>query len=142
MFSCNTCPVVMKYQSRTLEAAKLAASKDIGIILLNPNEATRGSGDSYTDMQEYAKQQGYNFNYVVDNNSAMADVFGATRTPEVFLFDKAGKLVYHGAIDDNQNGADQVTRKHLDIAINEMLAGKPIETATTRSVGCTIKRVK
>ncbi|RYF98015.1 MAG: thioredoxin family protein, partial [Chitinophagaceae bacterium] len=56
MFSCNTCPVVKKYQGRTLEAAKLAASKDIGVILLNPNEATREDGDSYADMQSYAKE--------------------------------------------------------------------------------------
>jgi peroxiredoxin len=142
MFSCNTCPVVKKYQGRTLEAAKLAASKNIGVILLNPNEASRGEGDSYADMQAYAKEQGYDFNYVVDSKSSMADLFGATRTPEVFLFDKSNKLVYHGSIDDNANAAEQVTRKHLDIAINELTAGKAIETPTTRSVGCTIKRVK
>jgi thiol-disulfide isomerase/thioredoxin len=142
MFSCNTCPVVKKYQARTLDAAKLAAGKNIGVILLNPNEATRGDGDSYEDMQAYAKEQGYDFSYVVDKNSAMADAFGATRTPEVFLFDKSNKLVYHGAIDDNANAADQVGRKHLDIAINELVNGKSIETPTTKSVGCTIKRTK
>lgn len=142
MFSCNTCPVVKKYQGRTLEAAKLANSKSIGVILLNPNEATRGDGDSYDDMQSYAKEQGYNFSYVLDKNSAMADVFGATRTPEVFLFDKNSKLVYHGAIDDNSSAADQVTRRHLSIAIEEMTTGKAVETPTTKSVGCSIKRVK
>ncbi len=54
----------------------------------------------------------------------MADAFGATRTPEVFLFDKSGKLVYHGAIDDNANDPDKVTRKHANIAIDEMVAGQ------------------
>lgn len=143
MFSCNTCPVVKKYQGRTLESAKLAASKGIGVILLNPNEATRGSGDSYDDMKAYAKDQGYDFNYVVDQNSAMADAFGATRTPEVFLFDKNSKLVYHGAIDANQDAPDdKETRKHLNIAIEELASGKAIGTTTTRSVGCGIKRVK
>ena len=143
MFSCNTCPVVKKYQSRTLEAAKLAAGKDIGVILLNPNEATRNSGDSFDDMKQYAKEQGYDFHYVVDQNSAMADVFGATRTPEVFLFDKNNKLVYHGAIDSNQDGEnDETTRRHLKVALEQLAAGKAIETTTTRSVGCTIKRVK
>jgi thioredoxin-related protein len=143
MFSCNTCPVVKKYQGRTLEAAKLAASKEIGVILLNPNEATRKEGDSFDDMKTYAKAQGYDFSYVIDNNSAMADVFGATRTPEVFLFDKNNKLVYHGAIDSNPDGAaDDATRKHLAIAIDQLASGKAIETSTTRSVGCGIKRVK
>ena len=140
MFSCNTCPVVKKYQSRTLEVCKYATDNDIGVVLLNSNEATRNEGDSYDDMKEYAKNQGYNFNYVVDNNSIMADAFGANRTPEIFLFNKEGKLVYHGAIDDNSNGPDQVTRKHAIIAIDESLAEKEISMKETRSVGCVIKR--
>jgi hypothetical protein len=143
MFSCNTCPVVKKYQARTLESAKLAASRNIGVILLNPNEATRETGDSYDDMKAYAKEQGYDFSYVVDQNSTMADAFGATRTPEVFLFDKDNKLVYHGAIDANQDApGDKENRKHLNIAIEELVTGKAIGTATTRSVGCGIKRMK
>jgi len=141
MFSCNTCPVVGKYQSRTLETGKFAIDNEIGVIVLNSNEATRGDGDSYDDMKEYAKEQGYKFNYVVDEKSAMADTFGATRTPELFLFDKTGKLVYHGAIDDNANGPDKVTRQHAKIAMEEMVSGKPVSTTTTRFVGCGIKRL-
>ena len=141
MFSCNTCPVVGKYQSRTLETGKFAMDNEIGVIVLNSNEATRGDGESYDDMKEYAKKQGYKFNYVIDDKSAMADAFGATRTPEVFLFDKTGKLVYHGAIDDNANGPDKVTRQHARIAIEEMVLGKTVSTSTTRFVGCGIKRL-
>ncbi len=140
MFSCNTCPVVKKYQSRTLEVAKYASENNIGVILLNSNEATRDDGDSYNDMKDYAKHQKYFFNYVVDQNSVMADAFGANRTPEVFLFNKDGKLVYHGAIDDNANGPDEVTRKHAILAIDESVAGKEIAVKETRSVGCGIKR--
>jgi thioredoxin-related protein len=141
MFSCNTCPIVHKYESRTLEVCKQALDKNIGVILLNANEATRESGDSYDDMKDYAEKLGYSWNYVVDNKSAMADEFGATRTPEAFLFDKDGKLVYHGAIDDNSNGPDQVTRKHLSIAIDETTGGKAVSTKNTKSVGCSIKRL-
>lgn len=141
MFSCNTCPVVGKYQSRTLETAKFAADNEVGIILLNSNEATRDDGESMDDMKAYAKDQGFQFNYVLDENSAMADAFGATRTPEVFLFDKTGKLVYHGAIDDNANGPGEVTRKHARIAIEEMTGGKTVSTTRTRFVGCGIKRL-
>src|SRR5258706_7661055 len=115
MFSCNTCPVVKRYQSRTLEVCKYASNNSIGVVLLNSNEATRDDGDSYNDMKDYARQQHYSFNYVVDNNSVMADAFGANRTPEVFLFNKEGKLIYHGAIDNNANGPDEVTRKHAII---------------------------
>ncbi|MBC7947966.1 MAG: thioredoxin family protein [Chitinophagaceae bacterium] len=141
MFSCNTCPVVHKYESRTVESCKKALDSKVGVILLNSNEAYREKGDSYDDMKEYAGKMGYAWNYVVDQGSTMADAFGATRTPEVFLFDKNGKLVYHGAIDDNPNGGGDVTRKHLAIAIDELAAGKEVSTKKTKSVGCTIKRI-
>ena len=140
MFSCNTCPVVKRYQPRTNEVCKYAMDKQIGVILLNPNEAYRDNGDSYDDMIEYGNKNNYSWYYVVDKNSAMADAFGANRTPECFLFNKEGKLVYHGAIDDNSNSADEVTRKHLSIAIDELVTGKDVSMKETRSVGCTIKR--
>ena len=141
MFTCNTCPVVHAYQSRTVEVCKYAQDKQIGVILLNSNEGFRNDGDSYNDMKDYAKNQSYNWPYVIDNNSVMADAFGATRTPECFLFNASGKLVYHGAIDNNANGPSEVTRKHLVLAIDEMLAGKDVSMKTTRSVGCSIKRL-
>ena len=142
MFSCNTCPVVHAYQSRTIEVCNYARSKDIGVILLNSNEASRDDGDSFNDMKDYASEQHYTWPYVVDQNSVMANAFGANRTPECFLFNAEGKLVYHGAIDDNQNGPGEVTRKHLKIAMDEMLQGKDVAVKTTRSVGCTIKRLR
>ena len=142
MFSCNTCPVVHAYQSRTIEVCNYAKNKDIGVILLNSNEASRDDGDSFNDMKDYAGEQHYNWPYVVDENSVMANAFGATRTPECFLFNAEGKLVYHGAIDDNQNGPDEVTRKHLKLAMDEMLEGKDVSVKKTRSVGCTIKRLR
>jgi len=141
MFTCNTCPVVKAYQSRTNEVCKYAKDKQIGVILLNSNEAYRNNGDSYSDMKSYASAQKYSWPYVVDENSAMANAFGASRTPECFLFNADGKLVYHGAIDDNQNGPDEVTRKHLVVAMDEMLAGKDVSVKKTRSVGCNIKRI-
>jgi len=142
VFTCNTCPVVKKYQERLNEVCKYALQNGVGVIMLNPNEATRENGDSYDDMKDYAKNSGFDWNYVEDKNSVMANEFGATRTPENFLFNADGKLVYHGAVDDNQNGGDAVTRKHLRIAIDELITGKEISTKTTRSVGCTIKRVE
>jgi thioredoxin-related protein len=141
MFSCNTCPYVVKNQSRTIEVAKYALGNDIGIVVLNSNEAQRGSDDSYDAMKKYASAQKYDWNYLVDKNSTMADAFGANRTPECFLFDKSGKLVYHGAIDDNPTDANAVGRKHLVKAIDEMMAGKEVSIKESKSVGCSIKRV-
>jgi len=142
IFSCNTCPYVIKNQTRTIEVSKHAIANDIGVAILNPNEAYRGNEDSYEAMKEYAADQKYDWHYLVDQNHVMADAFGANRTPECFLFDKDGKLVYHGAIDDNPNDASSVNRKHLVEAINELKSGKEIAVKESRSVGCTIKRLK
>ncbi len=142
MFSCNTCPYVIKNQQRTKEISKYALENNIGVVLINSNEAQRSDDDSYTAMQQYAKEQDYQWHYVVDENSVLADAFGANRTPETFLFNKEGKLVYHGAIDDNPTDENAVGRKHLKEAINEIVAGKDVAVKTSRSVGCTIKRLK
>jgi thioredoxin-related protein len=141
MFSCNTCPYVIKNQQRTKEISAYALKNDIGVILVNSNEGQRSGDDSFEAMKQYAKSQGYSWYYVVDEKNALADAFGANRTPENFLFNKEGKLVYHGAIDDNPDEAS-VTRKHLKEAVDEMLNGKDITQKTSRSVGCSIKRVK
>jgi thioredoxin-related protein len=141
MFSCNTCPYVIKNQGRTTEVAKYALGNDIGIAILNSNEANRSGDDSFDAMKDYASGQKYDWSYLVDKNSAMADAFGANRTPECFLFDKNGKLVYHGAIDDNPSNAGAVSRKHLVSAIDEMVAGKDVSVKESKSVGCTIKRL-
>lgn len=141
MFSCNTCPYVVKNQARTKAVAAFAKQNNIGVILLNSNEGGRDGSDSYSDMQEYAKGQGYNFYYAVDANSRLADAFGATRTPEVYLFDAKGILQYKGAIDDNPVDASSVKRVHTKEAISEMLNGKAVSVKESRSLGCAIKRV-
>lgn len=140
MFSCNTCPYVVKNQQRTIAAGAFAKKMNIGFIVLNSNEALRSDDDSYEAMKTYAKEQKYDWSYVVDKNNAVADAFGANRTPECFLFDNNLKLVYHGAIDDNPSDPSNVTRNHLEEAIKELVAGKEISVKESRSVGCTIKR--
>jgi thioredoxin-related protein len=140
MFSCNTCPYVVKNQQRTIENSSYALGNKIGVILINSNEAQRGDEDSFEAMKSYAKAQGYKWYYTLDKNSELADAFGANRTPECFLFNKEARLVYHGAIDDNPANPSAITRKHLKEAIDEMLAGKEVTVKTSRSVGCSIKR--
>jgi hypothetical protein len=141
MFSCNTCPYVIKNQSRTYEICKYAMGSGLGVAVLNSNEAKRGDDDSYEEMKAYAKEQGYGWYYLVDQQSSLADAFGANRTPECFLFDGKGKLVYHGAIDDNPNDAGAVSRKHLRMAVDEVLNGKEVTIKQSKSVGCGIKRL-
>jgi thioredoxin-related protein len=141
MFSCNTCPYVIKSQVRTKEAIDYAKSHNIGMVIINSNEAQRDKEDSYNAMATYAKKQGYKAPYVVDDKSKVADAFGATRTPEVFLFDGNGKLVYKGAMEDNPSNPAESKELFLKAAIDNMLAGKPAAPNSTKSIGCTIKRM-
>ncbi len=140
MFSCNTCPYVIKNQERTLDVAAHAEKNNIGVIILNSNEGQRDDEDSYEQMKAYAKAQGYKWNYAVDKNNEIADAFGANRTPECYLFNSDLKLVYHGAIDDSPADAGSVSRQHLKVAVDELSAGKEITVKESRSVGCGIKR--
>jgi thioredoxin-related protein len=141
MFSCNTCPYVIKNQQRTNEICKYAIENNICVVLVNSNEAQRSDDDSFEAMKAYAKDQGYSWYYTVDKQSELADAFGANRTPENVLFNSQGKLVYHGAIDDNPGAPESVGRHHLREAISELLNGKEVTVKTSRSVGCTIKRL-
>ena len=142
MFSCNTCPYVVKNQTRTIEICDYAQKNEIGVIVLNSNEAYRGDEDSFDAMKAYAKEQKYNWSYALDKDHMIADAFGANRTPECFLFDGSLKLVYHGAIDDNPSDASDIKRHHLREAINELAAHQAVTVTETKSVGCSIKRKK
>jgi peroxiredoxin len=141
MFSCNTCPYVKLSESRIKELSKVAKANKVGMVLINSNEAQRSDEDSFDAMKQYATAQGYDFNYVVDKNSKIADAFGATRTPHCFLFDKKG-LVYRGAIDDNIRDANDAKEHFLKDAIVAVGTGKAVKTSATKSVGCSIKRTE
>lgn len=142
IFTCNTCPFVIRNIDRTKEVLAYAKAKNVGIVFVNSNEAQRSAADSPEKMLEFGKQQGYP-NYYVDKNSELADIFGASHTPEVFLFDgKTEKLIYKGAMDDSPADPKSAKVMYLKNAIDNMLAGKAITPAETKSVGCSIKRVK
>ncbi len=142
IFSCNTCPYVVKNQARNNEMCAYATQNNIGVVIVNSNEGSRNGADSYDAMKAYAENQGYKWYYAVDKNSALADAFGASKTPEVFLFDKNDKLSYHGAFDDSPSKPEAATRKHLQLAIDELAGGKEVSVKTSKSVGCGIKRPK
>lgn len=139
IFSCNACPWVKAWEARIAELGNRAPEMGIGVIVINPNDPAKVAEDSYEVMQERARERGFKFPYVVDDTSGVAKAFGATRTPEVFLFDAAGKLVYHGAIDDNAREPEKVEKHYLADAMRAVAAGKPVPVAQTKAIGCTIK---
>jgi hypothetical protein len=90
-------------------------------------------------MKERAAQKNFNFPYVFDETQEVARAYGASHTPEVFLFDQERSLTYHGAIDDNYDDPNAVTQRYLEDAIEAVLAGGEPAVASTPPVGCTIK---
>jgi thioredoxin-related protein len=142
IFTCNTCPFVIRNIDRTKENHDFAKEKGLGVMMVNSNEAQRNDADAVEKMVEFGKKQGYP-NYYVDKNSQLADIFGASHTPEVFLFDgKTETMVYKGAMDDNPSDPKSAKVMYLKNAITNMLAGKTINPTQTKSVGCSIKRIK
>lgn len=140
MFSCNTCPYVKRNQERTNAICAYAQKNNIGVILINSNEALRTSGDSFDAMKDYAGKQQYKWYYVLDKNSEIADAFAADRTPECYLFGKNSQLFYKGAIDDHPGNPAEVKEQFLKLAMDAMLSGKSLSSNNTASVGCAIKR--
>ncbi|NIQ12608.1 MAG: thioredoxin family protein, partial [Gammaproteobacteria bacterium] len=69
---------------------------------------------------------------VVDATSNVAREFGATKTPEAYLFDSNGNLVYQGAIDDNANNPAQVSETYLKDALEAVVQGVQVQTKQTR----------
>jgi hypothetical protein len=141
IFSCNTCPYVVGWEDRYLPVSEFCKENNIGMVVLNSNEAKRQGEDSFEAMVAHAKAEGYTFPYAVDANHKLADLFGATKTPDVFLFNKDLKLVYKGSIDDNMKEPANVEESYLNDALKNMIAGKDIDPSKTVSVGCSIKRL-
>ena len=149
IFSCNTCPFVVGngtktegWEGRYNDLAELAASLNIGMVLINSNEAKREGDDSFAAMKNHAAEASYTMPYVVDEGSKLADACGARTTPHVYLYNSNLELAYRGSIDDNVNRSEEVTERYLEMAMKRMAEDKKIKVQETKAVGCSIKRVK
>lgn len=139
VFTCNACPWAKKWESRIAAIGNAAIKRGVGVVAINANDPSVSAEDSYEEMVKRAKKLGLKFPYAMDATSDIARAYGATRTPEAFLFDPSGKLVYHGTIDDNANDAKAVKQPYLREAVDAVAAGKAVPTAETKSLGCSIK---
>ncbi|MGQ9495563.1 MAG: thioredoxin family protein [Thermoanaerobaculaceae bacterium] len=139
IFSCNHCPWVKAWQARMVALGNEYSKKGVGVIAVNANDPTAYPDDDLEHMKAQAQEHGYQFAYVVDGTSEVARAFGATKTPEAFLFDANGVLVYHGAIDDNAEKPEKVTKRYLADALAAVVEGKPVPIAETKALGCSIK---
>ena len=147
IFSCNTCPFVVGnksmdgWENRYNEVYETCKKNQIGMALINSNEAKRKQGDSFEDMKNHSKKQKYDSPYLLDKNHQLADAFGASTTPHVFLLNNNLKLVYKGAIDDNCGAKKEVKEKWLENALNSLGKGENIKNPETRNSRCSIKRI-
>lgn len=139
IFSCNTCPWVLAWEDRYNTISESCRAKGIGFITVNSNAAQRNSVDSFELMVSHAREKNYNFYYAVDGESILANAFGATKTPHVFLFNNQGRLVYRGAIDDNARKADEVNNAYLLDSLDALKNGRDIKKSTSKALGCSIK---
>ena len=139
IFSCNTCPWVIRWEDRYVEIANSYLKRGIGMIAINSNVARFNGDDSLYKMKKHAKEKKYNFPYAQDPKAKLAYAFGATKTPHVYLFNDKENLVYRGAIDDNARDADAVEESFLSNAIDQLLAGQKIKKTTSKAIGCSIK---
>lgn len=140
MFSSNTCPFVLQWEDRYNELKSWADRHNVGMIVLNSNYGNRNGVDSFEEMKKHASEKNYNFPYVVDEDSQIANAFGGQTTPHVFLFDNNMELVYKGAIDDNYKSASDVKQAYAKDAIASLAKGEKVAVAETKPVGCSIKR--
>ena len=105
VFTCDHCPFARGWEGRIVELANASSKKGIGVILINANDPAQHDEDGFAGMQARARSAGMQVPYVLDETSNVARAFGATVTPEAFLFDAHGKLAYHGTVDDNLEAA-------------------------------------
>jgi peroxiredoxin len=139
IWSCNHCPTVKAYEERMVALRRDYADQGVQVVAFNSNDVKRYPDDSFDNMVKRAKDKGFGFPYLYDESQQVARAYGPAVTPEVFLFDQERKLVYHGRIDDNPDSPSAVRKRDLRAALDELLAGRPITTAQTNPVGCSVK---
>lgn len=134
------CPLVQLYSVRLSQLADQLRDRGVQFIGINSN-----FHDSVDDIRQYLQRQSLTFPLVRDEGNVVADRFGATRTPEVFVLDHRLSITYEGRIDDQyEPGVTRTaaTRDDLLIAIEETLAGKAVSVSKSDAVGCLIGKVR
>ncbi len=134
MFWSTECPYVQPFNDRINDYVNSFKDKGITFWAINSNNT-----ESVERVKQHAEDNKYVFPMLKDNSNIVADLFEATRTPEVFVINKDRVILYHGRIDDNSN-SEKVTTNDMKNALNEIIAGKEVSNKSTKSFGCTIKR--
>jgi peroxiredoxin len=142
VFTCNHCPYAKAYQDRITELDKKYKPLGYPVIAINSDDPQYDAQDSFDGMVKVAKDNGYTFPYLLDENQDICKKYGATRTPQVFLLEKKNSdfvVRYTGAIDDNYQDASKVANPYVAKAIDALLTGNSPNPTFTKAIGCSIK---
>lgn len=137
--TCNHCPYAKAIWPRFVALAPLARASGVGVVAINPNLNPRYPDDAPEAMRAAIGDWHIPFPYLVDEAQDVARAFGAQCTPEFYLYDAGGRLVYHGRFDDNWKEPEKVTREELRLALEALAAGRPIGEPQSPALGCSIK---
>ena len=138
-FLCNHCPYVKGSEDMLISIVKRFQADGLKTLVINSNDAAKYPEDSYEKMQEKALAQGLPYPYLYDESQDVARLFDAACTPEFYLFDRDGKLAYHGTINDSPRDPSRVTKDYLSKAIEAVLEGRTPEPQFVHPLGCSIK---
>lgn len=140
MFICNHCPYVKHIQHELAKFAKEYQAKKVSFIAINSNDIAHYPEDAPDKMRETAQQLDFTFPYLFDETQEVAKAYQAACTPDFYIFDKDLKCVYRGQFDDARPGNNiPVTGNSMRAALENLLAGRPIDTEQKPSMGCNIK---
>jgi len=138
VFTSNTCPYAQAYESRFIGMQRDYAD-NVRFCAINSNDEKALPDEGYAQMQARARTRQLNFPYLRDESQRVAQAYGATCTPDIFLYDAQRTLRYHGRCDDNWKEPSQVKRRELVRAIDLLLQGKPIDFEIRPATGTPIR---
>lgn len=140
MFICNHCPYVKHVEHELVKLAKDYQPKGIAFVAISSNDITNYPEDAPDKMRENAKRLGFTFPYLYDETQEVAKAYAAACTPDFYIFDKNLSCVYRGQLDDSRPGNNiPVTGKDIRVALDNILAGRPVSIDQKASIGCNIK---
>lgn len=141
LFTCNHCPYVQAWEDRLIAIQKEYANKAVQLVGINANDEIKYPDDSFEKMIKRAQEKGFNFPYLRDKDQRVAKAYDAACTPEIYVFDQAQRLRYHGRVDDNYQDAQAVKSHDLRNAIEDLAANRSVRIPLTHAMGCSIKWV-
>lgn len=138
VFMCNHCPFVKARIGEIMELQSKFNPSELQVIGINSNDPNYEE-EGFDNMVKFAKQYNINFPYLIDDSQDVARAYGAVCTPDPFLLDSSGKLVFHGRINDAMEPEAKPTVPVMENNVKAVLSGKIIEKDFDPSIGCSIK---